>query len=69
LGNISNHPEYAAVLPSQSASVPVCSTVLLPSPSRPTQKLEKVFELEQVTVGIVQPAATLVNVLAAPAAA
>jgi hypothetical protein len=46
--------------------VPVCSTVLLPSPSRPTQKLEKVFVPVQATVGIVQPAATLVNVPAAP---
>jgi hypothetical protein len=51
----------------QSASVPVCSTVSVPSPSRPTQKLEKVFAAVQVTAGSDQDADTLVNVPAPPA--
>src|SRR6266567_788115 len=39
-GYISYHDEYEAWPPEQSASVPVCSTELVPSPSMPTQKLE-----------------------------
>jgi hypothetical protein len=54
---------------SQSASVPVCSTLGDPSPSRPTQKLEKVCVAPQVTVGWVQEADTLVNWPCCPAAA
>jgi hypothetical protein len=45
---------------SQSAEVPVCSTVLLPSPSRPTQKLEYVVADVQLAVGCFQLAETLV---------
>ena len=44
----------------QSADVPVCSTVLLPSPSRPTQKLEYVVADVQLAVGWIQLAETLV---------
>ena len=39
-GYISYQAEYWALPPTQSASVPVCSTEFEPSPSRPTQKLE-----------------------------
>src|SRR5215469_15042546 len=41
-GNISYHAKYLGLLPWQSTSVPVCSTVLLLAlaPSMPTQKLE-----------------------------
>jgi len=53
--------------PLQSASVPVCSTELVPSPSSPTQKLEKVSVAVQVTAGWDQDADTLVNVPALPA--
>jgi hypothetical protein len=48
-------------VPEQSASVPVCSTVLEVSPSRPTQKLEYAVPEEQFTVGSVQEAETLVK--------
>ena len=51
----------------QSASVPVCSTELVPSPSRPTQKLAKVSVAVQVTEGWAQDADTLVNVPGLPA--
>jgi hypothetical protein len=47
-------------LPEQSASVPVCSTVLDVSPSSPTQKLEYAVA-EHVTVGSVHDDETLVN--------
>ena len=40
-GNISYHAAYAGVLPWQAARVPSCSTVPLPSPSKPTQCPEK----------------------------
>ena len=53
----------------QSASVPVCSTVWVPSPSRPTQKLENVCWAVHVTAGCVHDADTLVNVPGWPAAA
>src|ERR1700684_668608 len=53
--------------PSQSASVPVCSTVLVPSPSRPAQKLAKVSAPVQATAGSVQDAAPLVTVPGRPA--
>jgi hypothetical protein len=53
----------------QSASVPVCSTLCVPSPSKPTQKLENVCCGPQVTAGWVQDEDTLVNVPAWPAAA
>jgi hypothetical protein len=46
--------------------VPVCSTVAVPSPSRPTQKLENIFVAVQVTAGWAQDADTLVNVPASP---
>ena len=42
-GKNSYQPWYVAVPLAQSASVPVCSTVGVPSPSRPTQKEEKVL--------------------------
>jgi hypothetical protein len=48
------------VLPEQSALVPVCSTVLEVSPSRPTQKLEYAVP-EHTTVGSVQDAEMLVK--------
>jgi hypothetical protein len=48
------------VPPLQSASVPVCSTVLLPSPSSPTQKLEYVVVLVQLAVGWTQLEVTVV---------
>jgi hypothetical protein len=47
--------------------VPVCSTVLVPSPSRPAQKLAKVLVAVQVTAGSVHDADTLVNVPGSPA--
>jgi hypothetical protein len=43
--------------------------VLVPSPSRPTQKLEKVWPAAQVTAGSAHDADTRVKVPAAPAAA
>jgi len=58
-GYISYQEEYTARPPEQSASVPVCSTLLLPSPSRPTQKLEYLAEPLHVPVGSVQLADTL----------
>ena len=35
-GAIWYQPEYSPKSPSQSPSVPICSMVLVPSPSRPT---------------------------------
>ena len=52
--NISYQPKYLAWPPLQSTSLPVCSTVWLPKPSRPTQKLEKVRLLVQCPVGSTQ---------------
>jgi hypothetical protein len=50
------------VLPlEQSTSLPVCSTVLLLKPSRPTQKLEYLVALVQCPVGSVQLADTLLK--------
>ena len=53
-GNISNQPKYLAWPPTQSTSLPVCSTVWLLKPSRPTQKLENVRLLVQCPVGSTQ---------------
>jgi hypothetical protein len=49
--------------------VPVCSTVCVPSPSRPAQKEEKVSVAPQVTAGCAHDADTLVNEPAAPVTA
>src|SRR5436190_6432267 len=60
LGYISYQAEYTARPLEQSASVPVCSTVLDPSPSSPTQKLDHpVGVTEQLTAGCVQFADTV----------
>ena len=60
-GYISYQALYTARPPLQSASVPVCSTVLLVSPSRPIQKLDQpVGVTEQLTAGCVQLAETVV---------
>src|SRR6478735_6062416 len=62
-GYISYQAEYTARPLEQSASVPVCSTELLPSPSRPTQKLDQpVGVTEQLTAGWVQLADTVLYV-------
>ena len=66
-GNISNQPWYVARRPAQSASVPVCFAVLVPSPSSPAQKLAKVSAAVQVTAASIQDADTLVNVPGRPA--
>src|SRR5215467_544743 len=61
-GNISYHAKYLALLPWQSTSVPVCSTVLLVAPSMPTQKLENFLLVPlQWPFGSVQWAETLRN--------
>jgi hypothetical protein len=48
------------VRPTQSTSLPVCSTVLLVYPSIPTQKAAYWSPLEHVPAGWVQLAETLV---------
>src|SRR3974390_1162930 len=53
----------------QSASVPICSTVEVVSPSRPTQYAEYVVCGPQVTDGCVHDADTLVKLPGAPATA
>jgi hypothetical protein len=49
--------------------VPVCSTVGVPSPSRPTQNEENVLAAPQVTAGCTQEADTWPNEPAGPVAA
>jgi hypothetical protein len=60
-GNISYQEEKTGVPPEQSASVPVCSTESLPSPSRPTQNEEYEVGDPQSTAGSVQSALTEVK--------
>src|SRR5215469_8989602 len=61
-GNISYHAKYLGFLPTQSTSLPVCSTVPLLAPSMPTQKLENLRPLPlQWPFGSVQLAETFLN--------
>ena len=68
-GKISYQPWYEAAPLAQSASVPVCSTVGVPSPSSPTQKEEKAAAAPQATAGCAHEEETLVKEPAAPVAA
>jgi hypothetical protein len=58
-GNISYHAKYLALPWEQSTSLPVCSTVLLPNPSMPTQNADHVFPPWQRPLGSTQFAETL----------